>query len=89
MMSGGMLTTLNTETISNLISRARHYVGYAGLGIHELSAKAIAGPVKLHGVETKIVLDFGEHTLRMGYGSLRAVQGPRGVRGAVVSWLYE
>lgn len=73
-MSTRLFTALSSAGIASQVARARQRVCYAAPGIHLEPAKALAA-LKAARPEASISvsLDFDEHTLRMGYGSLEAV----------------
>lgn len=57
------------------IARAKQRVCYAAPGIHEEAATALAAiKASQPGITIMVSLDFDERTLRMGYGSLPAVE---------------
>ena len=75
MKTNSILTALSSRSIAALVRQARHRVVYAAPGIQLEPAKALAelGAAVPRSTIT-ISLDFDEHTLRMGYGDLQAVE---------------
>jgi hypothetical protein len=70
-----LFVALSSRCISKLISQATQHVCYAAPGIHEEPADALAELFRRSpSVVIEINLDFDEQTLRMGYGSLKAVE---------------
>lgn len=70
-----LLTALSSRSIAVWIRQAQRRVIYAAPGIHPEPAAALAELVsRLPHVSITISLDFDEHTLRMGYGTLEAVE---------------
>jgi len=73
-MTHALLTSLSDRKAATLVSRAQNRVVYAAPGIHAGTAAAL---VELKnnraGVSITVSLDFDERTLRMGYGTLAAV----------------
>lgn len=78
MSTASILSALSSRRIATLIASAKHRVIYAAPGIQIEAAAELAeragnpGPCSL-----TVSLDFDEHTLRMGYGSLEAVEALR------------
>lgn len=75
MNTTSVFCALSSSRIANLIREAEHRVYYLAPGIQDEPAAALIelaarSPV----VEMSVGLDFDEHTLRMGYGSLGAVE---------------
>lgn len=74
-MSTPLFTSLSARRMAGLIQTARQRVCYAAPGIHDEPAQALA---VLHSqrpaAAVTVSLDFDEHTLRLGYGSLAAVE---------------
>lgn len=74
-MSSTIFTSLSSLGMAALIAHARECVCYVAPGIHESPASAIASLKRINPtVAISVSLDFDEHTLRMGYGSLAAVE---------------
>jgi hypothetical protein len=70
-----LFTALSSERIAELIRLASRHVCYAGPGIQDQAAAAIIElKQKSPAVSVTINLDFDEKTLRMGYGTLTAVE---------------
>lgn len=66
---------LSSRSIAAYVSKAQQLVIYAAPGIHPEAAAALAELVtRLPHAAITISLDFDEHTLRMGYGTLEAVE---------------
>jgi hypothetical protein len=77
-MNTPLFTSLSSQGIAACIARARKRVCYAAPGIHEGPAAALASLKSAStGIAISVSLDFDEHTLRMGYGSLPAVESLR------------
>lgn len=73
-MSSPLFTALSARTIAGFIQSAHYRVCYAAPGIHAQPAEAlVAVKARNPEIQVTISLDFDEHTLRMGYGSLEAV----------------
>jgi len=71
----GILTALSSRSIAARIREAQRRVIYAAPGIHPEPAAAMAELAsRLPLSSITISLDFDEHTLRMGYGTLEAVE---------------
>lgn len=75
----GMITpvfgALSTQRVADCIVRAQRRVCYAAPGIHDQAAVALASlRSATPAVAIMVSLDFNEHTLRMGYGTLSAVE---------------
>jgi hypothetical protein len=78
MSTASTLSALSSRRIASLIEGAKYRVIYAAPGIQTEAAVAIAGHANdLHPRTLTVSLDFDEHTLRMGYGSLEAVEALR------------
>ncbi|MBL9154198.1 MAG: hypothetical protein JNK37_17025 [Verrucomicrobiales bacterium] len=74
-MNQPLFTSLSSRRIAARISRARLRVCFAAPGIQKEVAQALAGlKSREAGIQITVSLDFDEHTLRMGYGSLAAVE---------------
>ena len=74
-MTNTLFLALDSRQIAKKISQAVRYVCYAAPGIFDKPAQALAEFAKRTGVESVSVnLDFDEHVLRMGFGSLSAVK---------------
>lgn len=70
-----IFTELSSRRIASLISQAQHRVLYAAPGIHPQPAAAFVKLAsQLPRLSITISIDFDEHTLRMGYGTLEAVE---------------
>lgn len=70
-----ILTALSSRSITASVRQAKRRVVYAAPGIQSEPARALAGlasAIPLPAIT--ISLDFDEHTLRMGYGDLQAVE---------------
>jgi hypothetical protein len=70
-----ILTALSSRSIAASVRQAKRRVVYAAPGIQSEPARALAGlasAIPLSAIT--ISLDFDEHTLRMGYGDLQAVE---------------
>ena len=75
MSESSLFTALSSERIAELIRQASRHVCYAGPGIQDQAAEAIIElKQKSPAVSVTINLDFDEKTLRMGYGTLTAVE---------------
>ncbi len=75
MKSTGILISLSSRSIAELLRQAQRRVVYAAPGIHSLPAVAMAElALRIPLSSITISLDFDEHTLRMGYGTLEAVE---------------
>lgn len=74
-MSTSLFTSLSSLRIAALVTRGCKRVCYAAPGIHEEAAAAFATlKFAQPDIAITVSLDFDEHTLRMGYGSLTAVE---------------
>ena len=74
-MSAPLLTALSSRQMAVHIRDAKHRVCYAAPGIQDVTAVALADlKANLFPISIAVSLDFDEHTLRMGYGSLSAVE---------------
>ncbi len=74
-MDAHLFSSLSSKRISSHLSRARRLVCYAAPGIQNEVAAALVELKSSHpGVAIAVSLDFDERTLRMGYGSLSAVE---------------
>lgn len=70
-----IFTSLSADSISKHIGKATRRVIYIAPGIWDKAASALAElKVSMPDLLIEVSLDFNEHTLRMGYGSLKAVQ---------------
>jgi hypothetical protein len=70
-----LFTALSSRRIASLIRQATHRVCYAAPGIQDEAATALADVAAgSPAVAVSVSLDFDERTLRMGYGSLTAVE---------------
>ena len=70
-----ILTSLPSHRIAVWVSQAQRRVVYAAPGIHPRPAAALVDLVsRIPASSITISLDFDEHTLRMGYGTLEAVE---------------
>ncbi len=70
-----ILSALSSRSIAAWIRNAKHRVVYTAPGIHPQPAAAMAELAsRLPLSSITISLDFDEHTLRMGYGTLEAVE---------------
>ncbi len=70
---------LASKDIASFIKTAKHSVCYVAPGIQEEPAQVLIQLVAKIGPEMiTVCLDFNERTLRMGYGSLQAVEELRG-----------
>jgi len=78
-MSGpSLFVALSSRRIAELIRQATKHVCYAAPGIQtEVAATLVELKQKSPDVSITINLDFDEKTLRMGYGSLEAVESLR------------
>lgn len=73
-MTHSLLTSLSDRKAAALVSRAQNRVVYAVPGIQPGTAAALAELKNSRpGVSITVSLDFDERTLRMGYGTLAAV----------------
>ncbi|WP_199930502.1 hypothetical protein [Sedimenticola thiotaurini] len=78
MNDGELFCHLSSARIAELIRTAEGAVCYAGPGIQQEPAKAIAEVASRIGPELVTVsLDFDERVMRMGYGDIAAVQSLR------------
>lgn len=74
-----LFSLLASKDIASFIKTAKHSVCYVAPGIQEESAQVLSQIVAKIGPEMiTVCLDFNEQTLRMGYGSLQAVEDLRG-----------
>lgn len=74
-MSTSLFTCLSANRIATCINSARKHVCYAAPGIHEGPAEALTALKSAKpGISINVSVDFDERTLRMGYGSLAAVE---------------
>lgn len=74
-MSTPLFTSLSSQRIAGCIARARKLVCYAAPGLHEEAAAALTAlKSATPAIAITVSLDFDERTLRMGYGSLAAVE---------------
>lgn len=79
-MSAPLFTSLSSQRLAACIARARKRVCYAVPGIHEAAAAALVALKSAQpGIAITVSLDFDERTLRMGYGSISAVETLRTV----------
>ena len=70
-----LLTALSSRAMASLINNAGKRVVYAAPGIQNEAAIALAElKSRLPMARLTVSLDFDERTLRMGYGSLAAVE---------------
>lgn len=70
-----VLTALSSRSIAAWVRQAQRRVVYAAPGIHPQPAAALAElSSRLPLSSITVSLDFDEHTLRMGYGTLEAVE---------------
>ena len=75
MSQQSILTALSSRSIAAWVRKAQRRVVYAAPGIHPQPAAALAELAsRLPLSSITISLDFDEHTLRMGYGTLEAVE---------------
>jgi len=75
-----LFSALSSRRIAQLIRRCSKRVCYAAPGIQDEPAAAlVALKAQLLPVSITVSLDFDERTLRMGYGSLAAVESLRNV----------
>jgi len=75
MKPSGILTSLSSRSIAAWVRQVQRRVVYVAPGIHPQPAAALAElPSRLPLSSITISLDFDEHTLRMGYGTLEAVE---------------
>lgn len=75
MSQHSILTALSSRSIAACVRQAQRRVVYAAPGIHPLPAAALAELAsRLPHSSITISLAFDEHTLRMGYGTLEAVE---------------
>lgn len=71
----GILTALSSRNITTAVRQVQRRVVYAAPGIHPHPAAALAElALRIPPSSITISLDFDEHTLRMGYGTLEAVE---------------
>lgn len=74
-MTPPLFTALSARRMSGLIRAARQRVCYAAPGLHEETADAlVALKLATPAIAIAVSLDFDERTLRIGYGSLAAVE---------------
>jgi hypothetical protein len=75
MSQQSILTALSSRSITAWVRQAQRRIIYAAPGIHPEPSEALAERVsRLPHLSITISLDFDEHTLRMGYGTLEAVE---------------
>lgn len=75
MKPAGILTALPSRSIAALARQAERRVVYAAPGIHPQPAAALVELASRLPISSiTISLDFDEQTLRMGYGTLEAVE---------------
>lgn len=75
MSQQSLLTALSSQTIAARLRQARRRVVFAAPGIHPPPAAALAELAsRLPLSAITVSLDYDEHTLRMGYGTLEAVE---------------
>jgi len=75
MSQQSILTALSSRSIAAWVRKPQRRVVYAAPGIHPQPAAALAELAsRLPLSSITISLDFDEHTLRMGYGTLEAVE---------------
>ncbi|MEI8309338.1 MAG: hypothetical protein WCH98_01140 [Verrucomicrobiota bacterium] len=75
MSTSSILSAFSSRRIASYIASAKHRVIYAAPGIQVEAAEKLAERAAALGPHSLTVsLDFDEHTLRMGYGSLEAVE---------------
>ena len=75
MIAHPILSALSSRRMASLVSSATRRVIYAAPGIQTETAKALAERASgFARPSLTISLDFDEHTLRMGYGSLEGVE---------------
>jgi hypothetical protein len=70
----GRFCSIGAETMATTILKAQSFVGYAAPGVSEDVGGALLEIAAKTRVDVRIVLDFCEETLRMGYGDLVAVE---------------
>jgi hypothetical protein len=76
-----LFCALDSASIAQLISTAKHSVYYAGPGIQREPAKAMAEAAQRLGPEMMtLCIDFDERVVRMGYGDIEAVECLREAR---------
>jgi hypothetical protein len=74
-MNTHLLTALSSRHIAAVVRGARHRVCYVAPGIQDEPAAALAELKSNHAaICITVSLDFDERTLRMGYGTLAAVE---------------
>lgn len=76
-LNGGtpLFVALSSHRIADLVRQAMHHICYAAPGIQtEVAAAFVDLKQRSPSVSLTINLDFSEKTLRMGYGSLEAVE---------------
>jgi ribosomal protein L14 len=74
MSSPSILTALSSRRMASIIKATTKRVIYAAPGIlAEVAQAIVVRTSQLSREQITISLDFDEHTLRMGYGSLDAV----------------
>ena len=79
-MNKSFFVSLDSSWLASKISRAKRYVCYVAPGILEKPANALAGlthRIEPNPIEPEFItvhLDFSEHTIRMGFGDLKAVE---------------
>ena len=80
MNTASILSAFSSRRVASHIANAKHRVIYAAPGIQVEAAVALAEKAVALGPHSLTVsLDFDEHTLRMGYGSLQAFETLRKV----------
>lgn len=73
-----LFCTLDSQRIADLVRSAERFVCYAGPGVQELPAQAMAEVATRLGPEVvAIALDFDSTVLRMGFGEVAAVKALR------------
>lgn len=78
MSSPAVLCALSSHRIASLIREAKEHVCYLGPGIQDEPAAALVELLAQSSeLAVSVSLDFDERTIRMGYGSLNAVQSMR------------
>jgi hypothetical protein len=78
MSTSSILSALSSRQAAKLIRRAQRRVIYAAPGIQTETAQALAERAgELLPIMITVGLDFDEHTLRMGYGTLDGVESLR------------
>jgi hypothetical protein len=75
MSENALFFALSSRRIADLLLRASRHVCYAAPGVHdEVATALITLKEKSPSVSLTVNLDFDEKTLRMGYGTLEAVE---------------